>query len=236
MQGMPLRRSTAAALAAAALTASLFAGCSKEEKSSAPLPDATTLLKQSAETTRALKSAHLDLNVEGKVENLTIKTLSGDLANEPAVAAQGRTKITLPGGDVDAEFRVVGGTLYAALDPNQWSDFGPAKNVFDVSVILNPDTGLANILSNFKDPKAEDRETINGVQSIKITGQVPLEAVDKIAPKIASTPTVPGTVWIREDGNHDLVQAKLEPTPGNSVQMTLSKWNEPVSVEKPPGV
>ena len=130
----------------------------------------------------------------------------------------------------------IDGTLYRSLDPNQWSDFGSASNVYDVSVILNPDNGLANLLSNFKDPKADDRETIDGVETVKITGQVSVEAVDKIAPKIASSQTVPATAWIREDGNHELVRAKLEPTPGNSVQMTLSKWNEPVTVEKPPGV
>jgi lipoprotein LprG len=105
-----------------------------------------------------------------------------------------------------------------------------------VSVILNPDTGLANILSNFTDPKADGREEINGVQTVRITGQVSADAVNKIAPKIAATGTVPGTAWVREDGNHDLVQAKLEPSSGNIIQMTLSKWNEPVSVEKPPGV
>ncbi len=105
-----------------------------------------------------------------------------------------------------------------------------------MSVILNPDAGLANILSNFTNPKADSRETINGVQTIKITGQVSADAVNKIAPKVATGGSVPGTAWIREDGNHDLVQAKLEPSPGNSIQMTLSKWNEPVTVEKPPGV
>jgi lipoprotein LprG len=43
-------------------------------------------------------------------------------------------------------------------------------------------------------------------------------------------------VWIGEDGNHELVQVMLEPSPVNSILMTLSKWNEPVNIEKPPGV
>jgi len=238
MQGMPLRRSTAAILAAVALSAALIAGCSKSDSndSGAPLPDAATLVKQSTEATRNVKSAHLELTVDGEIENLTIKSLSGDLANAPAVAAKGHTRISLAGGDVEADFVVLDGTLYAALDPGQWSDFGPASNIYDVSVILNPDSGLANILSNLKDPKADGRDTIDGVQTVKITGEVGVDAVDKIAPKIASSDTVPATVWIREDGNHELVQAKLEPSPGNSIQMTLSKWNEPVTVEKPPGV
>jgi len=31
-----------------------------------------------------------------------------------------------------------------------------------------------------------------------------------------------------------LAQIQLEQTPGNSVQMTLSNWNAPVQVTKPP--
>jgi lipoprotein LprG len=31
-----------------------------------------------------------------------------------------------------------------------------------------------------------------------------------------------------------LVQTQLEQSPGNSVQMTLSNWNAPVQVTKPP--
>lgn len=235
---MPLRRSTAAILAAVALSAALVAGCSKSssQQSGAPLPDAATLLKQSAETTKNLKSAHLELNVQGKIKSLPIQTLSGDLTNTPAVAAKGHTRLTLAGDAAEADFVVLDGTLYGSLDPGNWNDFGAASNVYDVSLILNPDTGLANILSNFTDPKADSRETIGGVQTIKITGKVSADNVNKLAPKTAEGGPVPATAWIREDGNHDLVQAKLEPSSGNSIQMTLSKWNEPVTVEKPPGV
>ena len=93
--------------------------------------------------------------------------------------------------------------------------------------------GLANVLANFSDPKADGRETINGVDTVKITGTVSADAVNKIAPQIAATGPVPGTAWIAEDGNHELMQAQLEPSPGNSVQMTLSKWGKPVTVDKP---
>ncbi|HEY6650250.1 MAG TPA: LppX_LprAFG lipoprotein, partial [Mycobacterium sp.] len=39
--------------------------------------------------------------------------------------------------------------------------------------------------------------------------------------------------WIREDGNHELVQAKLDPSQGNSITMTCSDWGKSVSVAKP---
>src|SRR6476659_10169821 len=94
----------------------LIAGCSSSSgKSSESLPDAATLLKESNTATRALKSIHLDLTVEGDIKNLPIKTLSGDLAQAPAVAAQGNTKLTFQGSDVDAKFVVIDSNLYVAL-------------------------------------------------------------------------------------------------------------------------
>ncbi|MDT5350083.1 MAG: lipoprotein LprG [Mycobacterium sp.] len=79
-------------------------------------------------------------------------------------------------------------------------------------------------------------ETINGLRTVRIMGQVSADAVNKFAPSIGASGTIPGTAWIREDGDHELVQLMLELSPGNSIQMTLSNWNAPVSVTKPPGV
>src|SRR6478672_5931493 len=163
----------------------LIAGCSSSsDKSSESLPDAATLLKESNTATRALKSIHLDLTVEGDIKNFPIKTLSGDLAQAPASAAQGNTKLTFQGSDVDAKFVVIDSNLYVALSVDSFIDMGPAADVYDISAILNPDTGLANVLANFSDPKSESTETINGIETVKVTGKVSADAVNKIAPPI----------------------------------------------------
>ena len=223
----------AALFTALLTTALLFAGCSSS-KSSEPLPDGATLLKDSEQTTRNLQSVHLDLNVTGEIKGLPIAKLTGDLTNTPAVAAQGKADIVFLGQKVsDVDFVVDEGKLFGALTPGSWSDFGPAADVYDVSAILNPDAGLANVLANFSDPKAEAHETVNGVDAVKVTGTVSADAVNKIAPSIAATAPVPGTAWIRPDGNHELVQSKLDITKDSNVQMTMSKWGEPVTVTKP---
>ncbi len=212
----------------------LFAGCSSSEgKSSENLPDAATLLKESNATTRALKSIHLELTVEGTINDFPIKTLSGDLTQVPADAAQGNAKLTFQGSDVEAKFVVIDTKLFVALSGDSFIDMGPAADVYDISAILNPDKGLANVLANFSDPKSEGTETVNGVETVKVTGQVSADAVNAIAPPIAATGPVPGTAWIEKDGDHKLVQAKLEPSAGNSVQMTLSDWDKPVTVTQP---
>ena len=68
-----------------------------------------------------------------------------------------------------------------------------------------------------------------------MSGDVPADDVNKLAPQLKATAPIPATVWISEDGDHQLVQARLDPSAGNSIQMTLSNWNAPVTVDKPAG-
>jgi lipoprotein LprG len=233
MQTRPRLSRILIAMAAISTAAALVVGCSSSSStSSEPLPDAAGLLQQSAQTTKGLKSAHLEITVTGKIEGLPVKKLTGDLTNVPATAVQGNATITMGGSDVDAGLVVIDGTLYASLSPNSWLDLGPAADIYDPSVILNPDSGLANILTNFSDAKSVSSETVNGVQTIKVTGNVTADAVNKLVPVKATGP-VPGTAWIQKDGDHNLVQAEIDPSSGNSIQMTLSNWNTPVTVTKP---
>lgn len=229
----PMRRFLIA-LAAVTTATGLVVGCSPAKRSD-PLPDATTLVKQARVTTHDLKSAHLVLSVTGKIEKLPLKTLEGDLTTEPKTAAKGTANITVGGADINAKFVVVDGDLYAAMTGDDYLDMGPASEIYDVGAILNPDQGLANLLSNFTDAKAAGRETVGGKETVRVTGEVPADAVNKLAPQLKATTPVPATVWIEEDGDHNLVQAQLERSPGNTIEMTLSNWNVPVTVEKPAG-
>jgi len=210
----------------------LVAGCSSS-KPAESLPDAPGLLQQSIQTTKALKSAHLEITVNGKIDGLPVKKLSGDLTNVPSVAVQGNSTISMGGSDVDIQLVVLQGTLYAALTPNNWLDMGPAADVYDPSVILNPDTGLANMLASFTDPKSEASETINGVSTVRVAGKVSAEAVNKLIPQLKATGPVSATAWIQKDDPHQLVQAKIDQSESNSVQLTLSDWDKPVTVTKP---
>ncbi len=219
------------ALIAAAVFTVSTAGCSK--KTTEPLPEAAGLITQSAAATKGLTSAHLEIAVTGKVEGLPIKTLSADLTNVPSTAVQGNAKITMGGSDIDAELVVVDGTLYAALTPDNWLDMGPAADVYDPSVILNPTTGLANILADLSETKAESFETIGGVPAVRITGKASPDAVNKLIPQLKADAALPATVWIEKDAPHQLVQAQVEQSAGNSVALTLSDWDKPVTVTKP---
>jgi lipoprotein LprG len=235
MQTRP-RIAVLVSLVIALLTAAaLISGCSSSaNKSSASVPDAATLLKDSTETTKGLQSVHLQLTVNGQIKDLPITSMTGDLTNTPAVAASGKADIMFLGQKLEGVgFVVADGNLYGAITANSWQDFGPAADIYDVSAILSPDKGLANVLANFTDPKTDGQEKVNGADAVKITGNVTADAVNKISPQITATGPVAATVWIQPDGTHQLLQAKLEPTPGNNVQMTLTDWGKPVTVTKP---
>lgn len=235
---MQTRRRLSGVLAALTTAAVLVAGCSSGDSGSdipSDLPDAATLLSDSAATTKTQQSVHLVLAVAGVVTGLPIDNLTGDLTNTPAVAAQGNAKILMGGSSIQVDFVVIDGQLYGAFTPGDWGDgpLGPAADIYDVSVILNPDSGLSNILANFTDPKVDGIEDIGGVSTARITGNVAPDAVNAIAPKLGATEPVPGTAWVAVDGDHQLAQAKLEPSPGNTITMTTSEWGKPVTVVAP---
>jgi lipoprotein LprG len=227
------RRLPVVFLAAIALIAGPVTGCSSSKSSSGELPEASTLLKESSETTKDLKSVHLELSVNGKIEKLPVKTLNGDLTTDPQTAAKGDAKITFGGSDVDIDFIVFDSDLYAALSKDAWDNYGPAADIYDPSVILNPDAGLANVLASFTDATAEDHEKINGQDTVRVTGNVTAEAVNKLAPQLNATAPMPATVWVQAKDPHQLVQARLDQSPENSIQMVLSDWDKPVTVDKP---
>ncbi len=217
----------------------LVAGCTAPDPGPSPeeSPDPATLLNESSETTKAQTSAHLQLLVEGEIAGLPVEVIEGELTQTPAVAAQGALDMTYLGQQLkEVEFVVSDGDLWAAITAGgSLTNFGPASEIYDVATILDPNVGLANVLANFSDPSIDGQETVEGVDTVRITGNVAADAVNNISPQIEATDPVPGTVWISEDGNRELMQVRLEPSPGNSVTMTLSEWGEPVTVENPAG-
>ncbi|WP_207543158.1 LppX_LprAFG lipoprotein [Mycolicibacter heraklionensis] len=207
------------------------------KKASEPLPSAAAILKESSATTAGVDSAHLSLSASSGIENMAITALDGDVTRQPAEAAKGYAKIKYRGAPAYVEFVVFGGDLYVSQDDGRWIDYGPATNFFDVASILSPDTGLADMLTDFFDPEVEGRETIalgtDEVHTVRISGQVSARAAKKIVPQLTATKRTSCTVWIEETGDHHLVALKLGSGDDESVVITFSNWNAPVNVGKP---
>ena len=71
------------------------------------------------------------------------------------------------------------------------------------------------------------------MQTVKITGKVTADAVNKLIPPLKAGGPIPAIAWIAKDAPNQLVQAQIDQSEGNNVQLTLSEWDKPVTVTKP---
>ncbi|BBX95610.1 LppX_LprAFG lipoprotein [Mycobacterium lacus] len=244
---MKLSLRTAVAATAATLAVTLaIGGCSSNSgpgagKSGtgvvAPNGDAATLLKQAAEAMRKVTGMHVSLAVKGNVPNLRVTKLDGDVSNTPQTVATGNATLLVGNNSQDAKFVYVDGHLYSDLgQPGTYTDFGNGASIYNVSVLLDPNKGLANLLANLKDAAVAGTEQVNGVATTKITGNSSADNIATLAgTRLTSenVSTVPTTVWIASDGSSHLVQIQIVPTPDTSVTLTMSDWGKQVTATKP---
>lgn len=215
------------ALIPVAVAAIALAGCSKTDKADPNLPEAATLLSESAATTKTQTSTHIVLKVTGDKPTLKLSDLTGDLTTTPAVAAKGTAKT----GGLELPFVVVDGELFAQLG-TAYTSMGPVKDIYDIGLILDPNKGLANLLSNITNAKSEKTETIDGVDSVLVSGTMSKDALNTFAGS-KLTADIPAKAWIAKDGNHALTKISVDTSPGNTIEMSLSDWGKPVTVDKP---
>lgn len=200
--------------------------------------DAATMLKSAADALRKLTGMHVSLTVQGNVPNLLVTKLEGDISTTPQTVATGSTTILVGQSPEDAKFVFVDGHLYSDLGKSgSYTDFGNGKSIYNVSVLLDPKQGLANVVSKLQGASVAGTEQVNGVATTKITGNSSADDIATLAGfKLTAKDikTVPTTVWIASDGSSHLVQMQIKPTSDTAVTLTMSDWGKQVTATKPP--
>ncbi len=238
------RPALVAATTALAFTVALT-GCSDKGTSSpatdAPATaaasdaDAPALLRSAADTSKKVTSTHFTVDVAGKVPNLPLSKVDGDLQVKPVTQAQGTATVDI-GGKSEGKFTYIDGTMYAALMGDKYVDYGDGASIYDVSALFDEKKGIPNILTKVSGAKAVGTETIDGQETTKITGTVPATEVAAISGSRVdpdkSVP-VPTTLWVQKSGDQQLVRIRIKPSGDGSVTVTFSDWGRAVSVTKP---
>jgi lipoprotein LprA len=240
-------RTVVAATAAVLAVVFAISGCSSSNQGttgsgssspSAPNVDAAAVVKQAADAMRQVTGMHLDVAVQGNVPNLALTKLDGDVSNTPQTVATGTATLTVGTKPVDSKFVFVDGHLYSDVaDPgNKFTDYGDGVSIYDVSTLLDPNKGLANLLSNLKNPKVAGTEQVNGIATTKITGNSSSSDIARLAgsrlgPETETT--TPTTVWIASDGSNHLVKLQIVPVENSTVTLTMSEWGKQVTATKP---
>jgi len=222
-----------------ALTAAVATACSSDDPpaDNGSQPDAAALLKDAAAATADIRSAHFTLKVNGKVPGLSVQQAEGDLTRDggPAGAAKGTVSMELMGDLFEGEFVLVDDSLYIKGPTGDYQKLPASlvRSLYDPAAILDPDRGIAKVLSSVQNPKTEGTEDIDGTATYKVTGRVTKDVVSSLVPGIDSDVDI--TFWLRRDGEHQPVKASVK-VPGDgdpTVDVTLSDVDKQVTITAP---
>lgn len=210
------------------------AGCTSTTDTATPTavtPSVDTLLTDSAAAMAAVTSARFVLTVDGELPAVPVQKAEGQLT--ATGDAQGSGTISQFGQLVEVEFVLVGGELYLKGATGGFAKVPSALagNIYDPSAILNPETGVAAVLSSVQNA------SITGTDGDAwlVSGTVPAAVAAGLVPGITSD--VAAVLTISMSGSQ-LTAARLTVDGGGgtpaTVTVQLSEFNEPVSIS-PPG-
>jgi lipoprotein LprG len=229
--------------AALAVAGTLAAGCQSGSNpaptgSTANTPSAAALLRTSSVSMRGVTSVQFALTVAGNLPAVPVHSATGSLNS--AGQAKGNAEISEFGQVVQVDFVLTGNTFYLKGPTGGYQKIpaSAAESLFDPTAILDPKRGVANVLANVQNPQSQGTETVNGTTTDKVTGKVGSAVVSQLVPGITSD--VAATLWLAQDAKALPVKAEFSiPTTagssGATVEVTLSNYNQPVSVSAPTG-
>jgi lipoprotein LprG len=221
------------AMAVLPLAAACTGGAST---ASASMPAAGTLLKTASSTMAGVHSVHFVLNVNGTLSGVPVQSATGDLNSQGQ--AKGNAKLTTFGQLTQVDFVLLGKDFYLKGPTGGYSKVSAAMvtSLFDPSAILDPNRGIAKVLSSVRSAQTVGREQVDGADTYKITGSVAKDAVSSLVPGLDAD--VQATLWVTADSKDQPVKAEFAvPGQGGSqgatVDVDISNVNVPVTVTAP---
>lgn len=208
------------------LIVALVTSCSGQKAS---LPAGATLLSDSAKAMRTVTTTHFLLDVQGNAPGVQLRSAEGQLTREGS--AQGVAKVDEGAQLLELQFVIIGQDLYLRppTGPIQKLPLSFAGTVYDPSVILNPDRGIAAGLASGRDASTEAREQADGVDSYRLTVTFPAQPLGAVVPGLAADK--PSTIWVAAQGSR-LIKAEFPLTYG-SVTAHFSEFDAPVQITPP---
>src|SRR4029450_9222393 len=114
---------------------------------------------------------------------------------------------------IQLDFVLLGGDAYLKFPTGGWqkSAGGTAAFPSDPSAILDPDRGVAQLLSTATNARTEGSETIGGVDTYRVAVDFDNTAASALVPGVP--PGVKGQVWLDKQTKH-LLKAVVESPAG----------------------
>jgi len=224
---MPGRLRYATAILLFTLAASGCSGGSGGEE--ADLPDGADTLTSSAEAMAELSTARFDLEVEGTVGDSSVRAASIQVTREGDAA--GTVSLDEGGQVTESEVVFVGGTLYLKGPTGGFQQVPAAlaADIYDPTVLLDPDNGVAALLRSGTDAVTEAREEVEGVDAYRIKATFAGAEVAGLIPGLEADTS--GVIWVGVEDNR-VVQARFT-LPDGEATVRLSDFDEAAEITAP---
>jgi lipoprotein LprG len=213
----------------AALVIALVTSCSGGGAQKTTLPDGAQLLNDSSTAMRTVTTIHFTIRAQGNVPHVPLRYADGRLTRQGS--AQGTAKVDRGGQLVQEEFVIIGDTLYLRGSTGDFQKLpsSVAGAVYDPSVILNPDRGIAALLVSGKDATTEARELVGRVDTYRLRANFPRQSLGTLVPGLSKD--TPGQVWIAVQGSR-VVKAQF-PVGDGLISVHFADYDAPVLITGP---
>ena len=193
------------------------------------LPQGATVLADTAKAMRGVNTTHFAFDVQGDTPGVQLRSADGQLTREGS--AKGTAKVDEGRQLLELQFVIIGQDLYLRppTGPVQKLPLSFAGSVYDPSVILNPDKGIAAALASGKDASTEEREQVDGVDTYRLKVTFPAQPMGTLVPGLAVDKT--SEIWVAVQGSR-LIKAQF-PTTYGSDTVHFSAFDAPVDITPP---
>ncbi|MET8140302.1 LppX_LprAFG lipoprotein [Sphaerisporangium sp. NPDC005288] len=196
------------------------------------LPAGRDLLDKAAAAMREVKTVAFTITTEGKPP-VPVKNADGSLTREGD--AKGTLQIDVLGNLQELNFVLTGDTVYFKGPTGGYQTMTRKQlaGIYDPSAILNPDTGVARLLSTATDPKTEAAEKVGGVDAYRVAVTLSQQVIITLVPGVNQGVT--GQVWVAKDTGR-LLKASLPLGSGanaGTVLVALDDYDAPVTIATP---
>lgn len=232
---MALRRRVLALLALTAFAMPALVACG----GGAPPESASHLLGRAKTTLDKASTAHFDLTSSGAPTTGTaLVGGQGDIARPSSFA--GTLKVLASGATVDLKVISVAGKVYAQLPfTATYSVVDPKAFGFgDPGALLDPNTGISQLLKGATGAKLGDEKRVSGVLVREVSAKLPGDLVQKILTSKDPSKPVTAQFSIASDSGQlrraTLTGPFFSATKDATFTLDLSQFGAHVSITAPP--
>lgn len=192
--------------------------------------DAAQTMRQAAQAMGGLKSVAFSLESDGKTP---VIVKSGDMKLLRSGDAEGTLTVEQQGQNVEMKVVAVGDSIFLDAGTGGWRKLPKAlaASVYDPSAVLDPQRGIAKLLSTAQAPEPQAVEKVDGTETYRVGAKLPKAQIAGLIPGI--TADMDGQVWVSRADNRLVKVRGAVPEGKGAVVISFTEFDAPYKISAP---